>query len=481
MMASPFFKALLISVRLFAIASFCFGLSLIPGDTHAAADTIVQLVSISSDGGNNANGGSHAPAISGDGRFVVFLSEASNLVPDDNNGLQDVFVHDLWTRTTTLVSRNYDGGPANGEPSRPSISANGDFVVYSSEASNVFPGDRNDASDVFLYHRHTGVTELISVNSAGEIGNKNSFTRRPSVTNDGRYVVFFSNSTKLDEDYILEEDSETYHVYLRDRLLGTTELISKNADDEIGDGNSEYPTISADGSAIAFHSFAINLTEDKDDNETSDVFLYDVALGTITRISNTPDGWAGNDASDLAALSADGGRVAFVSVAEDLLPPGEDNNNTSDIFIYTAANQTIQRVSVSSLGAEGNAISDVPSLSDTGRYVAFYSFADNLVVNDTNECTEDTNKKRSCTDVFRHDTYMGETIRVSLSASGVEGNDDSLCSGINADGQVFVFYSYATNLVADDANNLHDVFVYSLRPIVRRYYFPLLYQNAPQP
>jgi len=478
MMESPSCKALLISVRLFAIASIFFGLSLIPGDTHAATDIIVQLVSISTDGGNYANGGSHAPAISGDGRYVVFLSEASNLVPDDDNGLQDVFLHDLWTRTTVLVSRSYDGGPANGEPSRPSISATGDFIVYSSDASNVFPGDRNDASDVFLYHRQTDVTELISLNSAGEIGNKNSFTRRPSVTEDGRFVAFFSNSTNFDDRVL--DDAETNQVYLRDRFSGTTELISENSSKEIGNGNSEYPTISTDGSVIAFHSFAINLTDEKDekdDNETSDVFLYDMTSKTIIRISNTPDGWAGNDASDLAALSADGGRIAFVSFADDLLPPGEDNNYTSDIFIYTSANQTIQRVSVSSEGAEGNAISDVPSLSDTGRYIAYYSFADNLVADDTNECTEDTNKKRSCTDVFRHDTQTGETLRVSLSASGEEGNNDSLCSGISSDGQVFVFYSYATNLVDDDINNLHDIFIYSLRPLVRRSFFPMMYKN----
>ena len=475
-------NVLLVVARFLAFFSFCSAVCLIPGDTHAAADISVHLISSSMDGGYNANGGSHAPAISADGRFVVFLSVASNLVSNDDNGLLDVFVHDLWTRTTTLVSQSFDGGPANGEPSRPAISANGELIVYSSDASNVIPGDCtdatgdcNEASDVFLYNRLTGETELISVNSTGEIGNKNSFTRRPSVTNDGRYVVFYSNSTNYDERVL--DDPETNQVYVRDRFSGTTELISENSSEEIGDNDSEYPTISADGSAIAFHSFAANLVDEKDINETLDVFLYELDSETLTRISNTPDGWASNGASDLAALSADGSKVAFVSFADNLLPPGEDNNNTSDIFIYTVADKTIHRSSVNSLGEEGNAISDVPSLSDSGRYAAYYSFADNLVADDENECTDDTNKKRSCTDVFRHDTVTRETIRVSINALGQEGNNDSSCSGITADGQAVVFYSYATNLVLDDANNFPDVFVYSLNPLVRRYYFPLMHQN----
>lgn len=471
-------KALSGLPRLFAVTCICISVCLIPGDILAAADISIHLVSISIDGVNNANGGSHAPAVSADGRFVVFLSEASNLVADDDNGLLDVFVHDIWTHTTTLVSHNFDDGPTNGEPSRPSISADGRYIVYSSDASNIVPDDDNEASDVFLYNRLTDETELISVNSDEQIGNKNSFTRRPSVTNDGLFVVFFSNSTNLAPEYNIEDDPETNHIYLRDRLLGETYLISKNADDEIGNDNSEYPTISADGSAIAFHSFAANLVDEKDINETLDVFLYELASKTITRISNTSDGWAGNDASDLAAISADGGKIAFVSFASDLLPPGADNNYTSDIFIYTVADQTIQRVSINSLGEEGNAISDVPSLSESGRYVAFYSFADNLVPDDENECIEDgTNKKRSCTDVFRHDTETDETIRVSVSAVGVEGNDDSSCSGITADGQAVVFYSDANNLVDDDANNFPDIFIYSLKPLVRHYYFPLMYQN----
>jgi len=478
-MGTLFRRLLFVCTRMLASGFLCLCLGLARSNTHAASDITLQLVSISMDGGNNADDGSHAPAISASGRYVVFLSEASNLVLDDDNGLLDVFVHDVWARTTTLVSQNYESGPTNGEPSRPSISANGDYIVYSSDASNIVPDDDNEASDVFLYNRQIGETELISVNSNGEPGNKNSFARRPSVSENGRFVVFFSNSTNLAPEYNIEDDPETNHVYLRDRLSGTTTLISKNASNEIGDGNSEYPTISADGSAIAFHSFASNLTTDgQDTNFTSDVFLYDIAKKTIIRISNTPDGWAGNDASDLAALSADGRRVAFISLADDLLMhPEDDNNDTSDVFIYSVADRIIRRVSVSSLGEEGNAVSDNPSLSESGRYVAFYSFADNLIANDENECTDDTNKKRSCTDVFRHDIETGETIRVSVSALGEEGNNDSSCSGITSDGQAIVFYSFATNLVIDDENNIPDVFVYSLKPLVRRYYFPLMYHN----
>jgi len=462
------------SARIGFLGFICICICLFPSDTQASDYFDIQLVSITQDG-NIPTGNSHAPAISADGINIVFLSYASDLVATDNDDLLDVFVYDFLKGSTTLVSHTI--GLSDGEPSRPSISANGKFIVYSSEASNVIPNDNNESSDVFLYDLVSDKTELISIssdsNSDGEIGDKKSLTKRPSVTQDGRYVVFYSYSTNFDSR--VESTNETYQVYLRDRKEETTELISKNVYGEVGNGSSEYPTISADGSVIAFHSTATNLDLDGiDNNDTSDIFLFDIKSETIKRISNTPEGNAGNGVSDLAALSADGSKVAFVSLSDNLLlPPIADSNGTTDIYIFTEASGSIQRVSIDSQGNESNGVSDAPSLSETGRYIAFYSLANNLVVNDTNESS----------DVFRHDTYTSETIRVSVNLTGEEGDARSECSGISHDGQIIVFYSYAKNLIDGilNSNTYSNIYAYSLRPIVRRYYFPLLYQNAPQP
>jgi Tol biopolymer transport system component len=441
------------------------GLSIFIGasfHTWALATNVIGTTSVVSvsNNGSLSNGISHAPALSGDGRYVVFLSDATNLVPSDENDILDVFVHDRYTRQTSLVSVSSQGDQGDGEPSRPSISSDGRYVVFSSDATNLIPGDVNGTSDVFLHDRYKRETELISISSNGEQGNTNSFTRRPSISADGRYVVFFSNSSNL----VMEDTNEASDVFIHDRQSGETILISRSLSGEPANSDSVYPTISADGHYIAFHSDASNLVAG-DTNEVSDVFLHKLDTGETRRVSVSSTRVQGNRESDLSAISADGRYVAFSSFASNLVP--SDTNNTADIFIHDQITGQTSRVSINSSGDQAHSLSDVPSLSADGRYIAFYSYADNLVVDDTN----------SFTDVFRHDSQTGETIRISVNSTNEQSNYDSLCSAISSDGQVLAFYSYANNLVPGDTNNQPDVFVHSFAPeiSIKSNYFPMIF------
>lgn len=419
-----------------------------------------SIISISENGALS-NGFSHAPALSGDGRFVVFLSEANNLVPSDKNDLLDVFVHDRFTGKISLVSVSTQGSQGDGEPSRPSISSNGRYIVYSSDATNLVPDDLNGASDVFLHNRNTLETELVSVSSSGVQGNTNSFTRRPSISDDGRFVVFFSNSSNLVDD----DTNQFSDIFIHDRQSGVTKLISRSPSGDPGNNDSGYPTISADGQFVAYHSLASNLVAG-DTNNVSDVFLHNLDTQETQRISISSSGIQGNRESDLPSISADGRYVAFSSFANNLVP--NDTNNTADIFVHDHISRQTIRASVNSNGEQANYLSDTPYLSADGRFIAYYSFADNLVPDDSNNST----------DVFRHDLQTGETIRVSVDSSGIQGNHDSLCSAMSDDGQVLAFYSYANNLVQGDTNNQPDVFVHSFAPeyTLMLYYFPVIFQ-----
>lgn len=434
----------------------------------AAAQTptppvLLERASIALDPAEQPDQWSHAPALSGDGRLVVFLSEATNLAPGDTNALADVFVYDRHTRQVELVSIGYDGSPANGEPSRPSISPGGRYVAFNSDASNLVPDDTNTHQDVFLFDRQTRTTERISLASDEAQIDQDAFTRRPAVSADGRFVVFYSNAHMLSPDAA----PDTYNVYLRDRQQGETLLVTRGHDGTPANGDSVYPTLSADGNWVAYYSFASNLVI-SDTNYASDVFLYSRLSGKTWRVSVASDGSQANSASDLAAISADGRYVAFYSSASNLV--AGDTNGVSDIFVHDHLTGATELVSRAWDGGLANNESDVPSISADGRYVAFYSYASNLVPQDTN----------GFTDVFRYDRQSGSIERVSLGEWLQQGSEESLCSAISDDGQVVAFYSYAENLVAGDSNGFTDVLVRDFNRVVELRYMilPLLYRGA---
>jgi Tol biopolymer transport system component len=304
------------------------------GDTNDVTDVFVrdrqigltQRVSVSS-AGEQANGDSGlAPALSADGRFVAFVSEATNLVPGDTNGILDVFVHDRQTRVTERVNVDTAGMQANGSGLTLAISADGRVVAFESSATNLVPGDTNGVSDVFVHDRQTGVTERVSVDSGGAQANDTS--DEPAISADGRFVAFVSVATNL----VSGDTNGVGDVFVHDRQTGVTERVSvDSAGAQANDIPVAYfPAISADGRFIAFTSAAKNLVRG-DTGTFQNVFVHDRQTGITERVSVNSLGVQADADSFQPALSADGRVVAFESPAHNLV--GGDANGFADVFV----------------------------------------------------------------------------------------------------------------------------------------------------
>ncbi|NMG21491.1 DUF4347 domain-containing protein, partial [Brasilonema bromeliae] len=224
--------------------------------------------------------------------------------------------------------------------------------------------------------------------------------------------------------------------------------VSVGASGSQTNDNSLRPAISASGRYIAFRSDASNLVAN-DTNNFSDIFVYDTDTGITNRVSVGPSGVEGNNAANGGpAISASGRYVAFESYASNLV--ADDTNNFSDIFVYDTQTRTTSRVSVDLQGNQGNSVSSSPTISGDGRYVAFESYASNLVADDTNNFN----------DIFVYDTQTRTTSRASVNSQSNQGNNASFSPAISADGRYVAFDSFASNLVPEDTNNTRDIFVY---------------------
>ena len=274
--------------------------------------------------GNLGNSGSYNPSISADGQFVAFLSNASNIVPGDTNSSYDVFVRDTLTNTTTRVSVDSAGNQANMGSNFPSISADGRFVAFTSNASNIVPGDTNSSDDIFVRHRLTNTTTLVSVDSAGNQADLNSFA--PSISADGRFVAFTSNASNI----VPGDTNNSFDIFVRDTLTNTTTCVSVDSAGNPGNRQSGSPSISADGRFVAFTSESSNIVPG-DTNISRDIFVRDTLTNTTTLVSLDSAGNQGNGYSIFPSISADGRFVALYSFASNIVPG--DTNNTDDIFV----------------------------------------------------------------------------------------------------------------------------------------------------
>jgi Tol biopolymer transport system component len=381
------------------------------------------------------------PAVSADGRFAAFYSDASNLVAGDANRARDVFVRDLQTSETSRVSVDSAGVEANDDSFEPAISADGRFVAFASAATNLVGGDTNDANDVFVRDRQTNTTTRVSVAPGG--ANADGGSDAPSISADGRLVAFTSAATNLvDGDTNNQRDA---FVFDRQTGITTRASLSSAGDQPILD--SFTPELSADGRFLAFTSFASNLVA-VDENEGSDVFVRDLQANTTTRVSEYTGGFEGDGDSQRPSISADGRYVAFDSDAWNFV--WGDTNDAFDVFVHDRQTGVTTRVSVDDSGLQSDGASFRPSLSGDGRYVAYFSEAANLVAGDTN----------GAADVILFDRRSGATRRVSVAGGGGEANGDSERPALSASGRLVIFESDASNLVAGDTNELTDVFVH---------------------
>jgi Tol biopolymer transport system component len=450
---------------------------------------VIALVSEATDG-TEGNRDSNLAAISSSGRFVAFVSLATNFTSTATNGFENVFLRDTCTagpvgcRPSTIpVSFATDGSLGNGDSGAsvgfatvPAISADGRFVAFASDATNLVANDSNASTDIFLRDTCTGApagctpsTNRISVASDGTQSNGNSFN--PSISEDGRFVVFDSQATNL----VASDTNTATDVFLRDTCQGapasctpSTIRVSVASDGTQGNDASNFPGISGNGRYVAFNSAAKNLTP----NDTTvfiNVFVRDTCFGaaaacspSTSRVSVGPGDVQGNEGSAFPSISADGRFIAFASFASNLVsagvPSGIDNVFVRDTCAGAPVGCTpaTTLVSASNAGLPGNAASGLPSVSASGRFIAFNSDAQNLVSGDTN----------GFTDVFVRDTCLGastsclpSTLRVSVSASGAQGNFNSSIPAISADGHFVAFGSGASNLLPNDTNASTDVFL----------------------
>jgi Tol biopolymer transport system component len=406
----------------------------------ATGCSTVARVSVDSAGGD-ADGVSIDASVSGDGRWVAFSSNANDLVPGDGNPGFDVFVRNVEEGRTTRVSVDIGGGDPNGESGAPSISADGRYVAFQSNASDLVQGDGNSTTDVFVRDLKRQRTSRISVDALRADPNGASF--EPSISANARNIAFFSNAS----DLVSGDTNSATDVFVRDRKNHVTTLVTVDSMGGVPTFNNLAPlSISSTGRYVTFSSNANDHVPD-DNNPGYDVFLRDLKKGITTRVSVDTAGGDPNNDSLAPSISATGRYVAFFSWASDLIPT--DNSLRADVFVRDLEMETTTRVSVDIAGGDADDGSFTPSISGDGRFVAFTSFAGDLVPGDGNFAS----------DVFVRDLQSGVTIRASVDRTGSDANGPSEQPSMNTDGQSVAFRSDASDLVPGDGNSATDVFV----------------------
>ena len=484
----------------------------------------IELVSVST-GGEQGDGHSLHPALSGDARFVAFGSISTNLVSgliiNPGYGLEHIYVHDRQTGITEPVDIGKDGSEAFGESYGLDISADGRYVAYTSSADNLLDADSDFVSDIFVYDRQTKTTELISVSSNNVKGN--DFSEFTSISGDGRFVVFSSNADNL----IPSDNNDYYDVFIRDRLLGTTEIVSNSSSGVQGNADSSHGVISSDGNFIVFQSIASNLvngdTNLKSDifvlnrttgllrrisipnssaeangdsrdpsvslngrfisytseatnlvghdlNGKSDVFIYDTNTGLTQLVSLSSDGTQGNNNSSSASISNDGQFVLFGSHAGNLVD--RDFNNSIDVFLHDRSNGATQIMTVSDDGVRTQSVGlSGSTISADGQFVAFASYSDRLSTEDANGKADVLVKQNAI------DQLEGLSVLVNPSSTSVLVNEKAVFSAkiTNVTNQVltqctvkivnskengknkFGFYSWSPDLPGIGANPVFNL------------------------
>jgi hemolysin type calcium-binding protein/WD40 repeat protein len=410
----------------------------LPGDLTLAS---------TSDAGTKGNAFSVRAALSADGTKIAFETHASNLDPADPDSVNDVYVKDLSTGDITLVSTS-DNGRAKGNAGSTlaSLSADGTKVAFSSNANNLDPADRDKVQDVYVKDLSTGDITLASTSDTGIKGNGTSFTSPDrSLSADGTKVAFLSQAINLDP----ADTDAIFDVYVKDLATGDITLASTSDTGIKGDGDGFIPSLSADGTKVAFDSNASNL-DPADTDTILDVYVKDLSTGDITLASTSDTGVKGDGGSGLVSLSADGTKVAFDSNAT-ILDPG-DTDPVQDVYVKTISTGDITLASTSDAGTKSNGLSALASLSADGARVSFESSATNL----------DPAASDGVDQVYVKDLLTGDITLASISDAGTTGNAGSLEPSLSADGRTVAFHSFATNLDPADTDGLADVYVKEL-------------------
>lgn len=413
-----------------------------PPPPPVAVTERVSLTSVEAE----ANAGSlftPSATTSDDGRYVVFQTDATNLVAGDDNAQPDVFVRDRVAGTTVLVSEATGGGTGDGPSRGPSISGNGRYVAFDSGATDLIVGDTNGQYDVFVRDLQTGTTERVSLTSTGAQSTASVFGNWGTlISDDGRYVTMESYGALTPGDTNGQRD-----VYVRDRVAATTTRASEGAGGAQISGFSQSSVISGDGRWVAFETDTDGVVA-ADTNGQRDIYVKDLQTGAIELASVDSDEVSTNASMSWASISDDGRFVVFGGFDSNLVPG--DTDVGYDVFVRdrTAGTTVMASLDANDVNTNGFAYTSGSSISDNGRQVAFYLYGGT-----------ETDGNGFDADVFVRDLVAGTTTRASIGPLGVEGNGASFSPSISGDGKVVSFWSDATNLVTGDTNGVRDVFV----------------------
>jgi Tol biopolymer transport system component len=398
------------------------------------------LVSMNAAGTGGGNGDSIPTAISTNGRYACFESAASDLISDDTNGLTDVFVRDMASNTTYLVSIALGGASGNGACRGSTMTPDGRYVAFVSTATNLVAGDTNGIADVFLRDLQAGTTALASVGALSTNAYDVSSSEAPDISVDGRYVSFYSSATNLGSG-----TSNGTEIYVRDITGGTTIWASTNARTLLGTSvaYSYNQATSADGKFIAFETSSNAPTTAGNHGL---ILRYSVDTG-LTDLVNTNAYIPTSAAEDVRSLeiSTDGRFITFV---------GNTNVSavsTPAVFLWDAQSgaTTLASGDLNS-NVQGGSVSAWPTLDPSGTYVAFLSSATNMV---SNTVSGDYH-------LYLRNLQAGTTVLVDADTNALGTSvDPATAPRLSADGRLVLFESLDASLVANDRNHAYDVFL----------------------
>ena len=348
-------------------------LTAIPGAIASAwADGITERVSVGVGGVAHNGFFAESDAISADGRFVPFDSDGSNLVAGDTNNSTDVFIRDRLNGTTAMLSRGRGGG-GNSISYGPRISADGRFVSFVSLATDLVPGGANGQQQAYVYDQKTGKLILVSVSKNGAQSDGGVFT--PSISSDGRYLIYSSFSTNL----VPNDTNGTLDAFVYDQKTGNTSRVSVGVGGkEVCDLGASNGGISADGRFVGINTGCRNMVPGKINEQihTLEAYVYDRQNGRNDLVSIGPNGDPANDFSLAISISPDGRYVGMLSYATNLVPGG--TNGQSQVYVPDRRLGINELVSVGPGGLQGNGFSSGGEMSADGQFVAFSSEATNL-------------------------------------------------------------------------------------------------------
>ncbi len=363
--------------------------------------------------GQQANGDSEA-ILSKNGNFALITSSANNLVANDTNNLQDVFVKNLITGETKIVSTDALDVQANRSSSGMDISSDGRFVLFQSSANNLVPNG--------WYHQGMYIKDTQTGNIEKLVNGNHNITSA-AFSPDGKYVIFGSSESNLTGDYA----SSNYHILIKNLETGTIEIVTKDTNGTFYNGGSGNAFFSPDSNSIVFTSIATNIVHVENGRygyPVSQVFVKNLLTGQVQLVSASANGVQANDGNSAYGFSPDGIHILFSSTSNNLIPDST-NLNSNDIFLKNIVTGEIQRITSDANGNAGdyllNSNSTGPSFSADGRYVIFSSSSTNLVPNDTNFSD----------DIFIKDTLTGAIQRVSVPQSIIGGGIDEVKASVN--------------------------------------------------